>query len=69
MTDGTCHLCEETYTKRGMSRHLRSCLPDVADGSIYHLRVVGQRRSDYWLHLAVAETTTLSALDQFLRDL
>ena len=69
MTDGTCHLCEETYTKRGMTRHLDSCLPDVDDGPIYHLRIVGQRRSDYWLHLAVAGTTPLSTIDGFLRDL
>jgi len=69
MTDGTCKLCEETYTKQGMSRHLGSCLPDSDDGEIHHLRIAGERRSDYWLHLAVAGTTLLSALDQFLRDL
>lgn len=69
MTDGTCQLCEKTYTNRGMGRHLGSCLPDVDDGPIWHLQVVGQRRSDYWLHLAVADTTLLSTLDEFLRDL
>ena len=69
MTDGTCHICTETYTKRGMSRHLSGCLPAVDDGPISHLRITGERRSDYWLHLAVAETTPLSALDRFLRDL
>ena len=69
MTDGVCHLCEETYTKRGMTRHLGSCLPDTNDRGTYHLRIAGERRSDYWLHLAVAETTPLSTLDGFLRDL
>lgn len=68
MTDGTCHLCEETYTKRGMSRHLGGCLPTADGEDSYHLRIAGERRSDYWLHLAVAETTLLSTLDRFLRD-
>lgn len=36
MTDGTCVLCGDSYTKRGMTRHLRSCLAeqynlDIAD--------------------------------------
>lgn len=54
-----------------MTRHLRSCLDDLpgTDGtSLVHLRVSATSRSEYWLHLAVEETTTLDTLDAFLRD-
>jgi len=67
MTDGDCYLCGETYTKRGMSRHLRACLPDDDGETTLHLRVAGERRTDYWIHLAVEAETTLATLDGFLR--
>ena len=69
MTQGDCHLCGETYTKRGMSRHLRACLPDSSGDSTLHLRIAGARRTDYWVHLAVGTDTTLAGLDSFLRRL
>ncbi|MEF8779340.1 MAG: hypothetical protein V5A46_01505 [Haloferacaceae archaeon] len=73
MTDGTCHLCGETYTKRGMTRHLRSCLAghnaESGDGSALHLRIVGARRPDYWIHVAIDHRTHLETLDGFLREL
>lgn len=69
MTDGTCFLCGETYTKRGMTRHLRSCLPEEQTGQkpVTVLRIAGEHRSDYWIHVAVDATTTLRTLDAFLR--
>jgi hypothetical protein len=55
MTDGDCYLCGESYTKRGMSRHLRSCLPGLSDGTTtYHLRIMGAQRPGYWLHLLLS---------------
>lgn len=69
MTDGDCHLCGETYTKRGMSRHLRACLPDGDGENTLHLRIAGDRRTDYWIHLALERETTLATLDSFLRRL
>lgn len=72
MTDGHCTVCGESYTKRGMTRHLTSCLGDLptTDGSsLVHLRVIATHRPDYWLHLAVKEMTTLDALDGFVCDL
>ena len=69
MTDGECYLCGESYTKRGMSRHLRSCLPEPSDGTtMYHLRIAGAQRPDYWLHLLAEAETLLSDLDSFLRE-
>jgi len=72
MTDGHCTVCGETYTKRGMTRHLTSCLSDLPatnEPSLVHVRIGASKRSDYWLHLAVEQTTTLDTLDAFLRGL
>lgn len=68
MTDGVCFVCGETYTKRGMNRHLRSCLPDPEgnDGAVL-MRIVGTDRTDYWIHALVDEDVTLATLDSFLR--
>jgi hypothetical protein len=69
MTDGQCYLCGETYTKRGMNRHLRACLPSSADGTpSVVLRISGTHRDDYWIHTLVDRETTLATLDSFLRD-
>lgn len=69
MTDGDCSLCGDSYTKRGMSRHLRACLPEPNNSTRrYHLRITGAQRPDYWLHLLVEAETTLSSLDSFLRE-
>ena len=71
--DGECYLCGETYTKRGMYRHLRSCREDnlelKEEGKSFHLRVEGAHQPHYWLHLAAREDAQLEQLDQFLRDL
>jgi hypothetical protein len=72
MTDGYCTVCGDTYTKRGMTRHLQSCMADLPvpdEPPLVHLRIVATRRSDYWLHLAVERTTTLDTLDAFFREL
>jgi hypothetical protein len=69
MTDGQCYLCGETYTKRGMNRHLRSCLPPGEEGtSAVALRITGTHRDDYWIHTLVTRETTLATLDSFLRE-
>ena len=69
MTDGECYLCGDSYTKRGMSRHLQACLPESDDSTTtYHLRITGAQRPDYWLHLLVEAETLLSDLDSFLRE-
>lgn len=72
MTEGHCTVCGETYTKQGMTRHLTSCLADLPatdEPSLVYLRIGATGRSDYWLHLAVDQTTTLDTLDAFLREL
>lgn len=71
MTDGTCFLCGDPYTKRGMTRHLRACKDDhaAAPGErTHHLRVeAADGTGDYWLHLGVEADATLADVDEFLR--
>lgn len=72
LTEGECFLCNETFKKRGMSRHLKSCQKENFEperrGDTIHLRIYGQRRPDYWMHLALRPETSLEELDAFLRD-
>lgn len=69
--DGMCSLCEDRYTKRGMSNHLRACRGDHVEGEeeTVHLQAEGARRPDFWVHFEVAADATLQSLDQFLRNL
>lgn len=72
LTEGECFLCNESFTKRGIGRHLNSCqkknFEPEGGGDTIHLRIYGQRRLDYWMHLAVKSETTLEDLDAFLRN-
>lgn len=72
MTEGECFLCHGSFTKRGMGRHLKSCQEENFEperkGETIHLRISGQYRPDYWMHLAVWPEATLEELDAFLRD-
>ncbi len=79
-THGQCYLCNETYSKRGMARHLQSCKerqavskkPSENRGSrktrLLHLVIEGQYSSDYWMHVEAPADVTLGVLDDFLRD-
>lgn len=70
MTDGDCYLCGNSYIKRGISRHLRSCLSEPNNGTTtYHLRITGAQSPDYWLHLLVEAETLLSDVQRNANDL
>jgi hypothetical protein len=75
---GTCYLCDETFKKGAMTRHLKKCTgPDVPSASAtageagpgpsFHLLVEGRYATAYWMHLAVPAQATLAELDRFLR--
>src|ERR1017187_7635036 len=77
---GTCYLCNETFKKAVMTRHLSKCAgpavpPDGAaadearTGASFHLLVEGRYAAAYWMHLAVPAAATLTKLDRFLRDI
>src|ERR1035438_1184125 len=77
---GKCYLCNETFKKAAMTRHLAKCagpaVPPAAatavearTGASFHLLVEGRYATAYWMHLAVPAAATLIKLDQFLRDI
>lgn len=71
MTDGTCYLCGDSYTGRGMTRHLQACKDDHASATgrrTLHLKASGAHRPKYWLHLGVDADATLADLDDVFRD-
>jgi hypothetical protein len=76
---GACHLCQGTFNKTAMTRHLAKCInqhaPAAGSGKakakktrLFHLVVEGRYNPQYWLHLEVPATATLADLDGFLRD-
>lgn len=72
---GTCYQCDKTFSKAGMSNHLKACLKSQQTSAggkthpTYWLSVWGSYYNEYWLHLEIRADTTLDILDQFLRDI
>jgi hypothetical protein len=75
---GACRLCGNTYQKRGLTRHLKTCIPKHLDqlqspkkrarpAPAFHLFVAGY--GPYFLHLMVSGKATLGDLDDFLRGI
>ena len=75
----TCMLCKSEYTEKGMTKHLKTCLPKRLDKalnsptaehqSFFHILVRGCYLPEYWLHLTVDKNAELEDLDQFLREI
>ncbi len=81
-TKGQCFLCNGTFSKSGMTRHLQSCTAKYAAAvkegpagdkgktrDCLLLQVEGRRLSQYWLFLEVPVAATLAELDLFLRNI
>ncbi len=79
-TKGVCTICEGTFGKQAMTRHLAKCLAGQEQGAgvaqgkhrktkLFHLVVQGKYASEYWLHLEVPATATLQDLDNYLRNI
>jgi len=78
---GKCLLCNGTFAKAGMSRHLDACLkrraaaqpppekPTYTKARYFHLLVDGRWQPAYWLHLDVRASVKLGDLDRFLRHI
>lgn len=76
---GSCLLCARSFSKSGMTRHLRSCRGDrsTGDGGSgsrpgrrrqgFHVVAEGLERPQYWMHLEMAGNASLMDLDLFLR--
>jgi hypothetical protein len=78
---GKCNYCGKQYAKSGMTRHLKTCQARQAahekmakkkrarETTLYHVSVTGKYEPQYWMHLEMSGETTLSDLDDFLRDI
>lgn len=79
---GKCYLCNGTFSKGGMTRHLKTCLAKNAAASAkvmtgktaktqdsLHVQVEGRHLPQYWMHLEMPADTTLAELDFFLRHI
>src|SRR5271157_846844 len=68
---GTCSLCEKSFSRASMTRHLKTCsLPaDQSTKQSFHLFVEARYNKTYWLHLAVPAEAPLSKVDAFLRGI
>ncbi len=72
---GKCQLCQRTFSKQAMSRHLAKCLAEKGAAKrgggkrrpprLFHLFIDGG--GPYWLHVEVLASITLEMLDGFLR--
>lgn len=74
ITSGFCRLCNRSYGKRQMSRHLTACWerrlrpePGKRARRWFHLVVEGQYARDYWMHLQAPANRTFGELDSLLR--
>ena len=80
---GKCKLCNATFSKKAMTKHLESCFQrkeagEVSSASdkekskkmdVFHLVVEGRDLPDYWMHLSAPAYATLKDLDNFLRGI
>ncbi|HKJ68894.1 MAG TPA: hypothetical protein VKA68_13120 [bacterium] len=74
---GMCEFCDQTFSARGMTRHLQACSPRKEQQAVekkagrtaqlHHLKVAGKYYPEYWMHLEMAGESSLANLDRFLR--
>jgi|Deesub1362B_J571_1020462.scaffolds.fasta_scaffold00281_4 hypothetical protein len=66
---GMCYICNKTFSKAGMTKHLKTHLKDDGDTKLFHIMVDGLYQPQYWLHIEIKANAKLQDLDQFLRDI
>jgi hypothetical protein len=75
---GTCSYCGKEFSKGGASNHLAACpkrqeaiaKAEAGKGTpepLYHLRIEGAYRKEFWLDLEMRGSKSLSNLDDYLR--
>lgn len=68
MADAACRVCSNTYSSRGMTRHIKSCLKKHGDSQQgVHLRITDTWDSTFWMQVIAAADATLAELDLLLR--
>lgn len=68
-TGGRCFICDKSFSKAGMTKHLKTHLKDDGNTRLFHIAVEGMYRPEYWLHIEISAGAKLKELDQFLRDI
>jgi hypothetical protein len=74
---GKCYSCGNVYSKRGMTRHIKSCQKlkerlqqgQKEEEMYFMLRVQAKYNKRYFLYLDIKHEAFLAELDQFLRDI
>ncbi len=77
---GKCQLCQETFSKQAMSRHLKSCIEKAASqetaavrkaksADTFLIAVEGRDLPFYWMHLEARANAKLKDIDDLLRDI
>jgi len=66
---GKCYVCGRSFSKRGMSRHLKSCIQKLQGNKRYYLFRVLSEIPFFWLYIGVEEGAKLRDMDKFLRDI
>jgi len=72
----TCLLCKSDFTRRGIGRHISSCLekqtPKIKNflkKRYCYLSVRDAYNSDYFIFLLISQNSTLAELDDFLKKI
>lgn len=72
----TCRLCGGEFARRGMTRHIQSCLAKHLSAAskgkpreLVHLHVQDAFNPDYFLYLLMAAGSPLEVLDAYLREI
>jgi len=66
---GKCFLCNKTFSKAGMTKHLKACIKESGETKLFHIMIEGLHDPEYWLHIEISADAILGDLDQFLRDI
>ena len=75
---GICAYCGEVMTKRGVSKHMKTCTKlleslvsaeksDRPEENLWHLRVQDAYDKDFWLDLEMNGSASLEKMDAYLR--
>lgn len=81
ISKGKCNLCNATFNKAAMTKHLESCTQKegilhpssdkgrLQETKMFHIVVEGRYLPEYWMHIEAPAKVTLAGLDDFLRDI
>jgi len=71
-SEGVCKLCNKTFSGRGMTKHLQSCIerkePEFKKGD-EKIFLIKASAGPFWVYFEVNGSSTLNSVDRFLRSL